>query len=763
MSKKMKRLIKALSLNAQLQRISDAFYSQFPVSDQVDVSDYWIAETFDDHIIAEGRGEYFEVSYTDDGEEIVFADREEWGPVEREIEWVKKSVQMEMIQTGRNTLKALSIEDDFARVGNYIALFGDENNRDIEGEYFTRKTVFDSMFTKSGILMLDWEHGMPVDGELGPQNGEFLGVVDWSTKAVDDVGLWVERVLDRRKKYVEALLPLIKNGMLGTSSEAISSKTKVSKDGEILRWPLKRDTLTVWPAETRMMLDNTIQPAMKNLLISLIGDEPDKDSGRKSDGKSSNSAKVKTNLEANIMNLQELLELFAEKKGKTVPELTPDEFALAVRDTPYAVSLASKPATEPAIPAGSVKGGDAPPDPPIDPYYKAMEDQVKSLGEQLEKVMDLIESAPGLNKSGYVTNDGGKADKNIQSFGDFCLAVKRKDTVRLKSIYGSVYADFDDNGEMKAMVENTGVDGGFLIPTVHENRILSVQPEASVVRGSGAMQLPVAGPVGSLPALDQGTAPTAGIGDTAYAGGVVGGWEGEGSAGSETQPDFKMLEYHVRKLIAYTLASNEVVADSPIGIESLLTVLFGRFIAAKEDYAFLRGDGVKKPLGILNSGCAIGITPATNNVFALADALSMISRLQPVGMEGANSIVWAAHRSTIPDIGAFEAGTGGSVWLADQAATLQGRPLLGYPIKFSEHLPQANNSGHVILGDMGGYIIFDRAGMLLDFSKEVKFLNDQSAWRISKRADGKPWVIDAITLADPQGSYTVSPFIYFND
>ena len=61
------------------------------------------------------------------------------------------------------------------------------------------------------------------------------------------------------------------------------------------------------------------------------------------------------------------------------------------------------------------------------------------------------------------------------------------------------------------------------------------------------------------------------------------------------------------------------------------------------------------------------------------------------------------------------------------------------------------------------FMIFDRQGMAISFSEHYKFVNDQGTWRFVKRLDGAPWLKGAITLADPQGSYTVSPYVYHND
>ena len=91
----------------------------------------------------------------------------------------------------RNELKAISRTDDELRVANYIVLFG---GRDLTGEFFTPETVVESAYTKSGILHVDFEHGLDPD-KVGMGADEVLGYVDWKTAVVDDTGIFVERVL----------------------------------------------------------------------------------------------------------------------------------------------------------------------------------------------------------------------------------------------------------------------------------------------------------------------------------------------------------------------------------------------------------------------------------------------------------------------------------------------------------------------------------------------------------------------------------------
>jgi hypothetical protein len=178
---------------------------------------------------------------------------------------------------GPNALKAISRTDDTIRVANYIVLFG---GRDLEGvasnrvnpdgsrgEFFTPQTDLSSFYTKAGVLYEDWEHAQ---GEAGD---EVLGFVDWKTARIDDKGAFAERVLNRKNKYVRWLdeLGWFDNGMLGTSSEAVPDEVEKRANGEIVRWPLWRDTITVAPMEPRMITENHLQ-AFKALGIPVPND-----------------------------------------------------------------------------------------------------------------------------------------------------------------------------------------------------------------------------------------------------------------------------------------------------------------------------------------------------------------------------------------------------------------------------------------------------------------------------------------------------------
>lgn len=188
-----------------------------------------------------------------------------------------------------NNLKAISETDEELVVANYIILFG---GRDLEwikkgkgtnpdgskGEFFTKSTVVESPYTNSGRLYVDWEHGFGehLDGPESPDRDDVLGYVNWKSVRQDERGLWVERVLLRRNKYVRFLKELIDAGLLGTSSEPVQKSVQIGRDGEIKSWPLKRDTLTVMPADPRMLSENVVV-ALKSLAdkLEIPAVEPD--------------------------------------------------------------------------------------------------------------------------------------------------------------------------------------------------------------------------------------------------------------------------------------------------------------------------------------------------------------------------------------------------------------------------------------------------------------------------------------------------------
>lgn len=387
---------------------------------------------------------------------------------------------------------------------------------------------------------------------------------------------------------------------------------------------------------------------------------------------------------------------------------------------------------------------------PLDTLRVQFEGKFADINTTLQTLLTRIESMPiKSKKTAVISQTGGNSDKEIKSLGDFLLAVKRRDTVRLANMYDSV----------KDVTIETGTTGGYAVPHAYATEILQLAEQQSPIL-SMVTKIPVTTYSGEYPALDMSVTPTAGTGDTAFAAGVEDTTRNPGGTFTETTPQFTNLEWRVYETGGYTEVQKEFAADSPLGIQALLKSLFSVSIRAKNERNILRGTGVGQPLGILNASVALAVNTVTNNVFAYADALNMISKFWAVNPM---SCCWIFHPSLWPDLGVMESTSGGPGAFQNNLSVAFGKTFLGYQMAQSQFSPQANNAGDMILADLSMYLMFVRQELAIDFSEHVGFLSGKDTWRFYQRNDGKPWLKSAITLGDPQGSYQQSPFVYHAD
>jgi len=318
---------------------------------------------------------------------------------------------------------------------------------------------------------------------------------------------------------------------------------------------------------------------------------------------------------------------------------------------------------------------------------------------------------------------------------------------------GAIRSPGHNEIKLKALGESTGAAGGFVIPVQYADRILARAAEMSVIRPHATVFEMASNQI-KIPTLDLETAPSSG--QSAFLGGVVCNWTAE-NAITATQPRFRQLDMTAHELDGYTQASNALVEDGGKALDELLTSLFARAIAWYEDYAFLRGDGAGKPLGIVQSAALISVTRSGGSAFTLADAAGMFARLWP--QHDPKKTFWAMHPTVVPKFLTMQgAGTGSAAVTIrdDVTAPLMWR-LFGYPVFVSEKLPALNTAGDVLLVDGSAYVIGHRTRLELSFSEHVGFLTNEATWRFVRRVAGQPWVNGAITLAD--ASSTVSPFV----
>jgi HK97 family phage major capsid protein len=687
------------SLQQKLGRISKQFEAAFnlPGADWETMA--YVVETYDTSLIAYERGKYYRVAMADDGEQATFGARGEWAEVQLQQSWVETVKGLQAAKAAAVLSQVVPPAD--ADAEKTLLAFGGEVKSLGEGRfggYLVRFSSAKDPDLVGDFFTKDTDFGDATETDVYYQHGldPVIGKRKLTTVKAklkkDDVGVWMEGELAKRDEYEKAIGLMVDGKKMGLSSGTAAHLVEREPAGKahwIKSWPLGLDgSLTPTPAEPR----NGVLP-----LKSYVAQIAPAQAGQPApDGAQA-----------------------ATKRSEIVP--------------------VPQPTQEQTIMAGEDNTNE----------IAELKGQVKGLGEQLDKVLKFMEEAPAIRNSGHFSQDGGRADKNVKSFGDFLMAVKRGDAVRLAEVYGSV----------KDMSSETGAAGGYLVPTEHHMQLMQIAGEQSYLLGpNGVFQQPVVAPAGTYPALDQFTAPTAGAGNTAEAGKLTAAKRAQGGAYAETQPEFEQIKYLVNDAASGMVQAPKELRQDVASLETLLKGLISIAVKSKLEYYILRGNGVGEPLGILNAPAAIGIDADVANTWDLDDAVEIVSRHKNVSGKPS---VWAIHPGTIVDIAAMGISSVNG-FIADPTQGLR-QTLLGFGLVKSEHLPQPDNSGHALLMDPGAYVLFVLGQMYIDFSEHYAFANGLDSWRFGLRCDGQPWMKGKITLADPQGSYTVSPFVYNND
>jgi HK97 family phage major capsid protein len=347
---------------------------------------------------------------------------------------------------------------------------------------------------------------------------------------------------------------------------------------------------------------------------------------------------------------------------------------------------------------------------------------------------------------------GGAGDPK-KTFGDFLLAVARNDRAYLEKHYGSVFNAWQTKA---ALGESSGVTGGYTVPPDFYQGLVQLVSEMTFVRPR-AFVLPMASLTLQIPYLDVTTVQSAGV--SPFFGGVQMYWTAEAQTRTETEPAFKQMELKAWELSGYSVSSNVLLQDSTVGLEKFLMTLFARAIAWFEEYAFLQGNGVGKPQGMVTAPAAVQVTRAGgagSQSVAFADVATMWSKLLPASW---GSAVWAFSPSVVPQLLQLKDGASRAIFVSiDQGAVKAPTwSLLGRPAFPTEKLPALGGTGDLVLIDPALYVIGDRMQVEVAASEHVNFLKNQMTWRVVERVDGQPWLEKPITLQD--GSTQVSPFV----
>ncbi len=262
--------------------------------------------------------------------------------------------------------------------------------------------------------------------------------------------------------------------------------------------------------------------------------------------------------------------------------------------------------------------------------------------------------------------------------------------------------------EEKAHSIGSGPDGGYLVPGEVETEIGRRLANLSPVRSIASVRQ-VSGAVLKKPYSLTGPAT---------------GWVSETGARPQTNSGtLSELQFPTMELYAMPAATASLLDDAAVDVEAWIASEIEVAFAEQEGTAFVTGDGVNKPkgivtyptvaenvwawgsLGTVSTGVA-GALPATNPSDVLID---LVYALKQGYRQNAS---WLMNRRTQATLRKLKDADGNYLWQPPASAGARAT-LMGFPLVEAEDMPNiAANALSIAFGDFArGYLVVDRMGV----------------------------------------------------
>lgn len=337
-----------------------------------------------------------------------------------------------------------------------------------------------------------------------------------------------------------------------------------------------------------------------------------------------------------------------------------------------------------------------------------------------------------------------REDDRFRTIGEYCQAIREEARPSSAKNRKELLAKLENVRSFQNSFgsEDPGA-GGFLIPEIMRSEMYQLALEKSIVR-SRATVIPMSTLRVPIPTVD----------DTSHVsslfGGVTFSWTEEGAQIAESQATFGRVVLDAKKLTGFFKVPNELLADAP-AFSGWFDTRIPMGMAWSEDVAFMTETGAGAPLGFINSPASVQVAAQSGQAtktIVWENVVGMYARMLPTSLSDA---VWICAIDTFPELAtmALSVGTGGGpVWIGgpnQPGSQMPPLTILGRPVIFTEKVSQLGTTGDINFTDLSYYLIGDRQSVAVAASDQAFFQNDQTAYRIISRLDGRPWLQSALT------------------
>lgn len=347
--------------------------------------------------------------------------------------------------------------------------------------------------------------------------------------------------------------------------------------------------------------------------------------------------------------------------------------------------------------------------------YEKMENEISDLTKAIEREQRAAEVEAMLAKP-IDTPAVSKPESGVKD----TKAARIVDTEEYKAAMCRALRTNFSNVAIDGMNESTDSEGGYLVPTEYDRRLIDVLNEANVVRSmatvirtSGERKINIAANKPAAAWLDEGEALTFG------------------------EATFSQITLDAFKLAVAIKVTEELLYDSVIDLESYIIKAFGDALANAEEDAFLNGDGSGKPTGIFDTTNGGHYNTAANSI-KTDNVIDLVYALKRPYRARAQFLM---KDSTVAALRKLKDATGNYLW---QPSMVAGEPdrILGYPVKTSAYAPEDK----IAFGDFSYYNIGDRGSRSFKPLRELFAGNGMIGYVAKERVDGKVVLAEAIQI-----------------
>ena len=329
-----------------------------------------------------------------------------------------------------------------------------------------------------------------------------------------------------------------------------------------------------------------------------------------------------------------------------------------------------------------------------------LESKLQKINDDMSQLTkDVQEEVKKLNRPQPATGDSKMTPEQLEHKQQFSKFLRKGDDTGLSEL------------EKKALQSGSDVDGGYLVPT---------DMAAEIDRIAGTI-----GVIGGL--ADSRTIGTNKHEFRVKTSGMAARWVGDGEAGGETQnPKYAKIEIEANEMEAEPWVYNSTLEDADYDLEMDVTDEAGIAFGEARNLAFVSGNGVNKPRGILtydavaNNQYAWGklgfVTSGASGAFAGSNpGDKIIDLLHSLKSQYRDGAVLLMADTTLAEVRKIKDGSGNFyLFNPDPTGKFAGY-VLGAPVEIDDNFPVlASNSFSIAYANLQrGYRIVNRSGIAL--------------------------------------------------